>query len=60
MGSEQIAEFFSADDVSAMSFYDDITDFCTLGEDAYPNVIGLKGNVNGTLENGTESDFVER
>ena len=60
MGSEQVAEYFSADDVSAMSFYEDIIDFCTLGENAYPTVLGLKETVSGTLENGTESDFVER
>ena len=60
LGSDYIAEYFATQDVSAHSYYDTIVDFLPLGENTYPAVTGLKGNVTGTLENGTESDFVER
>ena len=60
LGSDYIAEYFGSQDVSSHSYYDTIVDFLPLGEGTYPAVTGLKGNVTGTLENGTESDFVER
>lgn len=61
LGQEAIAEYFGAQDVSGMSFYDDqVLDFITLGEQVYPAVQGLKSVVTGDLTNGTESDFVER
>ena len=60
LSSDYIAEYFGSQDVSSHSYYDDIVDFLPLGEGTYPAVTGLKGNVTGTLENGTESDFVER
>ena len=60
LSSDYIAEYFATQDVSTHSYYGDIVDFLPLGENTYPNVVGLKGNVTGTLENGTESDFVER
>ena len=60
LSSEYIAEYFATQDVTTHSYYPDIVDFLPLGENTYPNVVGLKGNVTGTLENGTELDFVER
>ena len=61
LGQEAVAEYFGAQDVSGMSFYDDqVLDFITLGEQAYPTVAGLKSVITGDLTNGTESDFVER
>lgn len=60
LGANQLAEYLSGADVSTMSFYDDIIDFLPLGEQPYPTVKGLKNVVTGTLENGSESDFVQR
>lgn len=61
LGQEAVAEYFGGQDVSGMSFYDDqVVDFITLGEQAYPAVSGIKSVITGELTNGTESDFVER
>lgn len=61
LGQEAIAEYFGAQDVSGMSFYDDqVVDFLPFGEQAYPAVAGIKSVITGELTNGTESDFVER
>ena len=38
--------------------YSDITTYCSLGEDEYPNVIDMKNNSTGELVNGTETDYV--
>ena len=60
LGANQKAEYFGGQDVTIMSFYDDIEDFLPLGEKTYPAVGGTKNVVSGNLINGTESDFVER
>lgn len=60
LGSNQLTEYLTGQDVSSMSFYDDIIDFIPLGEGAYPVVNGLKGVVSGELKNGSSSDFVQR
>ena len=60
LGVNQTSEYFSAQDVSTMSFYDDIIDFIPLGEGAYPVVNGLKSVISGELKNGSTSDFVQR
>ena len=45
-------------DITGKSYYSDITSFFNLGNDTYPNVVDLKGNVsNGTLTNGVSGDF---
>ena len=46
-------------DITGKSYYSsNITSFFNLGNDTYPNVVDLKGNVTtGTLVNGTSSDF---
>ncbi len=60
LGSNQLTEYLTGQDVSSMSFYDDIIDFIPLGEGVYPSVNGLKGVVSGELKNGSSSDFVQR
>ena len=60
LGVNQTSEYFSAQDVSTMSFYDDVLDFIPLGESTYPNVNGLKSVISGELKNGSTSDFVQR
>jgi len=60
LGMEQIAEYFGGQDVTLMSFYEEIEDFLPLGEDTYPAVTGTKGVISGNLINGTASDFVAR
>ena len=60
LDNTQIAEYFSLSDVSTATFYDDIIDFVPLGEQAYPNITGMKQVITGTLQDGTEDDFVER
>lgn len=56
-GKDELAEFFNSEDVTAMSFYPSAHDFVLLGERPYPNVLGLKGNIEGVLKNGTESNY---
>ena len=60
IGANQKAEYFGGQDVTLMSFYEDIEDFLPLGEDTYPIVTGTKGVISGNLINGTASDFVAR
>ena len=60
LGTNQISEYFGGQDVTLMSFYEDVEDFLPLGEDTYPTVTGTKGVISGNLINGTTSDFVER
>ena len=60
LGSNQWSEYFGSQDVTLMSFYDEVEDFIPLGEGVYPAVEGTKGVVSGSLLNGTPSDFVER
>lgn len=60
IGANQKAEYFGGQDVTLMSFYEDIEDFLPLGEDVYPTVTGTKGVISGNLTNGTASDFVAR
>ena len=60
LSNADIAEFFSSDDVTQMSFYNSVRDFVPMGEQGYPNVVGTKNNVTGTLVNGTAEDFIAR
>ena len=59
--SVQAAEFFqSGDEYPNLELYDDIVGYCPLGEDTYPAVEDVLGNITGgTLENGTADDFVD-
>ena len=43
-----------------MSFYPSVVDFIPIGERPFPNVLGLKQVVSGTLENSTESAVIVR
>ena len=57
----ELAEFFASDDFDSYSFAGTkLTDFVTMGEDAYPNITGENSVVTGTLVNGTTANFVER
>ena len=60
LGSNQWSEYFSGQDVTLMSFYDEVEDFIPLGEAVYPAVEGTKGVISGSIVNGTASDFVQR
>ena len=57
----ELGEFFASNDFALYSFAGTkLTDFVTMGEDAYPNITGENSVVTGTLVNGTASNFVER
>ena len=57
----ELAEFFASDDYALYSFAGTkLTDFVTMGEDAFPNITGELSNVSGTLVNGTTANFAER
>jgi hypothetical protein len=60
LGADERAEYFSKQDATTLSFYPSVFDFIPLGERPYPNVLGLKQVVEGTLENGTESNYYQR
>ena len=55
----QLDEYFqTGDDFTTHEYYPDLTSYCRLGEDTFPNVSDEKGNMTGgTLENGTAEDF---
>ena len=57
-GKDQLLEYNNQSNVSNMSFYPSVIDFIPLGERPYPNVLGLKQIVEGTIENSTESSFI--
>lgn len=60
LATDAVARYFSTEDISSIEEdYPDVIDFCTLGEQTYPTVTGLKGAVTGELKNGTEEDFKE-
>ena len=48
----------SSDSFTTAEYYPDLTAFCKLGEDTYPQVVDVKGNITGgSLINGTAEDF---
>jgi len=64
----QVAEYFqdqsgdpdapSSDSFLQAEYYPDLTSYCRLGEDTYPDVVDDKGNITGgALVNGTSDDF---
>ena len=60
LATDAVARYFSTEDISSIEAdYPDVIDFCTLGEQTYPTITGLKGTVTGELKNGTEEDFKE-
>jgi len=60
LSSAEKAEWFAGGDVTAHSYYTAARDFVPCGEGVFPNVVGEKSNVTGSLVNGTSDDFVER
>ena len=60
LSNAQIAEWFAGGDVTQHSYYSSSRDFVPCGEGTFPNVVGEKSNVTGSLVNGTSDDFVER
>ena len=46
---EQVAEYFEVvdEDYASLSFYDKICTWAQLGEDDYPHVVDLKGQLTG-------------
>ena len=60
LGVTQIAEYFvDGSDLTKMSFYSTVLDFLPLGEQPYNELVGMKGQLTGTLENANPSAFVE-
>ena len=55
----QLTEYFQTGETfPTHEYYDDLTSYCQLGEDTYPNVVDDKGNITGgILVNGTSDDF---
>ena len=60
LSDAQVAEWFAGGDVTTHSYYSSARDFVHCGEGTFPNVVGEKSNVTGSLVNGTSDDFVER
>ena len=60
LSSAEKAEWFAGGDVTGHSYYSAARDFVPCGEGTFPNVVGEKSNVTGSLVNGTSDDFVER
>ena len=60
LSDAQVAEWFAGGDVTQHSYYSSARDFVPCGEGVFPNVVGEKSNVTGSLVNGTSDDFVER
>lgn len=60
LGKDQLIEYHSQFNVSNMSFYPSVIDFIPLGERPYPNLLGLKQVVEGTIEESTESAIIIR
>ena len=58
LSSAEKAEFFAGGDVTQHNYYTAARDF--VPNVGFFNVVGEKGNVTGTLVNGTADDFVER
>lgn len=56
-----VTEYFQVSETyDEASFYDDLTSWAKMGEDAYPSVVDTKGALTGgALIDGTEDDFVE-
>ena len=55
----QVTEYFqTGEDFTTHEYYPDLTSYCRLGEDTYPNVVDDKGNMTGgVLVNGAADDF---
>ena len=60
LSSAEKAEWFAGGDVTQHSYYTAARDFVPCGEGTFPNVVGEKSNITGSLVNGTSDDFVER
>ena len=62
LSATQLLEYFESigEAYDEATYYPDLLSWAKLGEDTYPNVVDTKGALTGgTLENGTEEDFVE-
>jgi hypothetical protein len=60
LSNAEIAEWFAGGDVTTHSYFNSSRDFLPCGEGTFPNIVGEKGTVTGSLVNGTSDDFVER
>jgi hypothetical protein len=58
LNSAEVQETSNGGDPSLWSFYADVIDFLLMGEDVFPNIDGLKGQLTGTAVNGEPADFV--
>jgi hypothetical protein len=53
----EVQEAVNGGDPALWTFYGDVIDFLLMGEDVFPNIDGIKGQLNGTAENGEAEDF---
>ena len=57
-GPHLVEYFQSGSEFTQMALYADLKGYAKLGEDTYPNIVDLKGNMTGgELHNGTAQDF---
>jgi len=59
ISASEAAEAAAGGNPETWTFYDDIIDFMLMGEGTFPTIDGLKGTLEGTLQNGEPEDFVE-
>ena len=59
MTDSEVRESAAGGDPALWTFYADIIDFLLMGEGTFPTIDGLKGILEGTLQNGEPKDFVE-
>ena len=58
LSSTQVNEYRNTAVPSQLSYYNSIIDYVEFGDDAFPNVSGVKGSLSGSLIGGQEEDFV--
>ena len=59
ISASEAAEAAAGGNPETWTFYADIIDFLLMGEGTFPTIDGLKGILEGTLQNGEPEDFVE-
>ncbi len=57
-GSQQITDYFTDDNFTTHEYANLITNYFTMGEDAYPNLVDSVGSATGEHFDGTSGDFM--
>ena len=55
---EEVLELCNTENISTLSFYNDIIAWWPLGESDFPQIQDLKGEYNGFYKNGSANDFI--